>query len=141
VPTSGRPLSLALVAIDHFKRINDHHSHAVGDEALKAVARALQASAREADTVARWGGEEFAVLLPDTVLETARAAAERLRQAVEAIDCSAFAPGLRLAVSIGLASDAGFGHHERLLSRADAALYRAKQEGRNRVCGEGQTTS
>ncbi len=137
---SGRPLCLAVVDIDHFKAINDRWSHAAGDEALKAVAHTLRETARASDTVARWGGEEFALLLPDTELDAALALCERLRLAVQAIDCVGFAPGLRLSVSIGLAGDAGFGHHERLLSRADAALYRAKQEGRNRVCTEQSST-
>lgn len=132
----GRPLCLALIDIDHFKRINDHYSHAAGDEALKAVADTLRSAARASDIVARWGGEEFAVLLPDTELAAGLISAERLRVAIGAIDCAAFAPGRRLAVSIGVASDAGYGSHERLLARADAALYRAKQDGRDRVCGE-----
>lgn len=134
----GAPLCLALIDIDYFKRINDRYSHAAGDEALKAISHALRSQSRGASSVARWGGEEFAVLLPGTQLDAGLAAAERLRGAIEAIDCAAFAPGLKLAASIGVASDAGYGSHERLLARADAALYRAKQSGRNRVCGESE---
>ncbi len=134
---AGIPLCLALIDIDHFKQINDRHSHAAGDTALKAVADCLRQASREIDSVARWGGEEFALLLPGTTLDDASGVAERLRTAIEAIDGDHIAPGLRLTASIGLAADTGHGHHDRLVSRADAVLYRAKQEGRNRVRVDG----
>lgn len=129
------PLCLALLDIDHFKRVNDEWSHAVGDEALKAVAAELRRHFRSIDAVARWGGEEFAILMPYTSLDEARAAAERLRLGVERMDCDGFAPGLKLTVSIGLSSHVGLSHHEKLVSRADAELYKAKQAGRNRTSG------
>ncbi len=137
---SGTPLAFGLLDIDHFKRINDDFSHEVGDEALRRVAEAMRTSLapsneREGIRVARWGGEEFALLFPGMDLAGARAAAERLRLAIEAIDCSGFAPGLRITASIGLAERTGLGHHERLVSRADQRLYEAKHAGRNRVAG------
>jgi len=126
------PLSFGLLDIDHFKRINDGFSHDVGDQALKAVARVMMRELGE-DRVARWGGEEFALLFPDMDLHAATALCEHLRRAIEAIDCRDFAPGLKINVSIGVAERIGLAHHERLVSRADGKLYEAKHTGRNRV--------
>jgi diguanylate cyclase (GGDEF)-like protein len=128
------PLSFALLDIDHFKRINDGFSHDVGDQALKVVARVMVAELGE-DRVARWGGEEFALLFPDTDLAAATALCEGLRRAIEAIDGRDFAPGLKITASIGVAERIGLGHHERLVTRADQKLYEAKHTGRNRVVG------
>lgn len=131
---SGRPLSFALLDIDHFKRVNDDYSHAVGDAALRAVAQLIRGQLRADESVARWGGEEFAILLPDTALEAARTCCERIREAVAALDCEGFAPGLKLTVSIGIAErEPDMMQPERLVSRADAKLYEAKHAGRNRV--------
>lgn len=132
---SGEPLCLALIDIDFFKRINDQCSHAAGDAALRDVALLIREQMRGWDIASRWGGEEFAVLLPRAGLEEARRVCERLRSAIEAHDFGMLQPGLRVTVSIGLASHAGLGHHERLIQRADEALYRAKSSGRNRVEG------
>lgn len=129
------PLCLALMDIDRFKSINDRYSHAVGDEVLKAVAALMRRQCREIDLVSRWGGEEFALLFPNTRPEDARVICERLRQAIESMDLEAIAPELRLTASIGIASHADAPDHDRLVSRADAALYQAKQAGRNRVEG------
>ena len=85
------------------------------------------------ERVARWGGEEFAILFPQASVAEASGQAERLRAAIEAIDCSDFAPGLRITASIGVAERTGLSHHERLVSRADERLYQAKHAGRNRV--------
>ena len=85
------------------------------------------------ERIARWGGEEFALLFPDQDIVSATKSAERLRRAIEAIDCSSFAPGLQITVSIGVAERTGLSHHERLVSRADQKLYDAKKSGRNRV--------
>jgi diguanylate cyclase (GGDEF)-like protein len=132
---SGHSLSVALADLDHFKRINDGYSHAAGDAALRATAMLMRATCRGVDVLARWGGEEFALLFPDTALEEAWRVCERLRQAVESYDCAAFAPGFRLTVSIGVSDMTGLNHHEKLISRADASLYEAKRRGRNQVVG------
>ena len=129
------PLSFALLDIDHFKRINDEYSHAAGDEALRAVAQILKYELEGRGTVARWGGEEFAVLFPNMPVDQARQRCEQLRRAVEALDCSTFAPGCKMALSGGVADRTGLVHHEKLVSRADALLYEAKRAGRNRIHG------
>jgi diguanylate cyclase (GGDEF)-like protein len=140
--TQNKPLSFALLDIDNFKRINDSYSHQAGDTALQAVAAALReelaaCSAEVGATchVARWGGEEFALLLPGLALDDGRAVAERIRAAVEAIDCRSFAPGLIMTGSIGVTDSASCQNHERMVSRADQRLYEAKAAGRNRVMG------
>jgi diguanylate cyclase (GGDEF)-like protein len=132
---SGRRLSVALFDIDEFKRINDGYSHAAGDQALIAVARAMRDELGGLGMLARWGGEEFAVLFEGLPLEEARHRCERLRWAVERLDCSAFAPGWKLTISGGVAERTGLSHYEKLLSRADALLYEAKRAGRNCIRG------
>lgn len=131
---NGTPLAVALCDLDHFKALNDGYSHAAGDAALREVGELIRQSCRVSDVPARWGGEEFALLFPDTTREDAHAICERLRQAVERTDCKAFAPGHRLSISVGVTDRVGLSHHERLISRADAKLYEAKNSGRNRVC-------
>jgi diguanylate cyclase (GGDEF)-like protein len=150
---TGRPFSVVLVDVDHFKRVNDAHGHLVGDRVLVAVAEALRQEVRGKDTVARFGGEEFALLLRDTGPEGAEAVAERCRLRVAAtrtpalatpsvgpLPAAAFlegAPGgdVRVTVSLGVASAprADAPRVEDLLRLADEALYRAKAGGRNRV--------
>ncbi|WP_330946039.1 two-component regulator propeller domain-containing protein [Thermomonas sp. LB-4] len=130
-----RPLCFALFDIDHFKQINDRYSHAAGDQALVAVAHALRDALDGAGMLARWGGEEFAVLFERIPLERAREICEAMRQRVEAIDCSAYAPERRLSVSAGIAERAGAVRIEDLVARADALLYEAKRAGRNRIAG------
>ena len=126
----------ALIAdIDEFKRINDHYSHAAGDLALLAVAHALRDGIGSRGSIARWGGEEFAALFEGMPLEEARLLCEHLRERVQAIDCSAFAPGWSMTMSGGVTERTGLSHHEKLVSRADALLYEAKRAGRNRICG------
>lgn len=132
---SGEPLCLALVDVDHFKRVNDECSHAAGDSALREVAMLIREQCRSSDITSRWGGEEFVLLFPDCGLDESRRVCERLREAVERHDFDSLQAGLRVTVSIGLASHAGLGNHERLIQRADDALYRAKAQGRNRVMG------
>lgn len=131
---AGTTLCIALLDLDHFKRVNDDYSHQAGDAALKALAATMLASCREIDYVARIGGEEFAVVLPQTSPGDALELCERIRLAVERMPCDGFAPGLRLTASIGLAHSDGSKGAPELLAEADAALYRAKQGGRNRVC-------
>ena len=125
---------LAIVDIDHFKRINDEHGHEMGDVALKHVAGRLQSACRGAELPARQGGEEFVVLFENLQLHDAQAAGERLRQAVAQTPFTAGDLVLPLTVSIGMAVlRADDTHFDSLLSRADAALYAAKAAGRNRV--------
>ena len=119
--------------IDHFKQVNDSWSHAVGDRAIKAIADVIRQESRVTDTPARWGGEEFTLLLPDTDLVAAQQMCERLRQAVADYDCHYIAPGLNLTISLGLARAEDVEDEWQLLSGADKALYQAKARGRNRV--------
>ena len=132
---SGKSLSFALIDIDHFKRINDGYSHAAGDRALIEVARLMRDELGALGKLARWGGEEFAVLFEGLALDEARRRCERLRWAVERLDCSGFAPGWKMSISGGVAERTGLAHYERLVSRADALLYEAKRAGRNRIMG------
>ena len=125
-------LCLALLDVDHFKRVNDQLSHAVGDEVLKRVAAVLQQQSRSIDLLARWGGEEFAMLLPDTSLQDAAEVCERLRQKIEKMDLSDIASDLRITISIGLTSNHKLDLSQLLLN-ADHALYQAKREGRNKL--------
>jgi diguanylate cyclase (GGDEF)-like protein len=127
------PLSFALLDIDHFKRINDEYSHAAGDQALREVARVLRGLVDGAGALARWGGEEFGILFPHATVEEARERCERIREAIAAMNCNAFAPGWRMTLSGGVAERTGLAHHEKLVSRADALLYEAKRAGRNRI--------
>lgn len=130
---SGRPLSLLALDLDHFKSINDRFGHQVGDRALIAFVATVRGLLRQADQLGRFGGEEFVVLLPETPAEQALAIAERIRAAVQQ---SATEP--RCTVSIGVASlQDGDGSVDTLLARADAAMYRAKELGRNRVVAAG----
>ena len=135
----GHHFAIAVVDIDHFKRINDRYGHAIGDEVLKAVATAMRAVCRDSDTLGRYGGEEFAVLLQDIGDEHALAAAERLRKAVAGVRVRAGDQYIVPTASVGVAclspQDTGF---ETLLIRADRALYRAKSEGRDRVVMAGE---
>jgi two-component system cell cycle response regulator len=129
------PLSLLLADVDHFKRINDGRGHATGDKVLQGVARVLMRVARKSDFVARWGGEEFVLALPQTSEAGARVAAERVRRAV-ASEVHAAADGgepLQVTVSIGAASSDSPWSIEKLVASADAAMYAAKARGRNRV--------
>ena len=130
---SGRPLLLAQLDIDHFKPINDQHGHATGDRALQAFAGTVRASVRDTDVLARWGGEEFVLMLTDTSADHALELLERIRQAVQALEIAHSAGSLQLTVSIGLAQHLPGDTVEHTLERADQALYRAKALGRNRV--------
>jgi diguanylate cyclase (GGDEF)-like protein len=128
------PLSVAVLDVDHFKLVNDLNGHAVGDEVLKSLCKEGQSLIRESDTFARIGGEEFAVLLPDTNLDVAVVLAERLRQSIAGSKFLLSGSVLNCTISIGLATlkttDASI---EDCMVRADGAMYKAKQNGRNRV--------
>lgn len=127
----AHPLSLIIIDLDHFKAVNDCFGHAAGDEVLKEFASLLRDLARAEDLAARWGGEEFIILLPHTSCEAAAALAERIRIAFET-HCSLAAPRL-LSASFGVAQLCSGDDDRALLQRADEALYRAKEQGRNRV--------
>ncbi|WP_290871321.1 GGDEF domain-containing protein [Aquabacterium sp.] len=129
------PISLILVDIDHFKPLNDTHGHAMGDWALQGVAQALQQGVRDMDLVARWGGEEFLIVLPFADTAAALPVAERLREAIAALRLSQTAEGegLHLTATLGLAELRPDEPHDQGIRRADEALYRGKREGRNRV--------
>lgn len=126
---NGSSVSLVLLDIDHFKRLNDDHGHLTGDAVLKSVANLLDVTSRDGDLAARYGGEEFVVLMPDTDVEVAFAAAERVRSALSRADRD-----LQVTASAGVAT---FPDHaddgEDLIAVADAALYRSKAGGRDRL--------
>ncbi len=132
---NGRPLSVALADLDFFKRVNDLHSHAVGDEVLRIVANILVEGCRGIDMVGRYGGEEFVLVLPEADGEEARQICERLRVAIESVDWASKNAGTKVTMSFGLATLSGETSLERLVAQADAKLYEAKAGGRNRVCG------
>lgn len=127
---TGRPLALLLVDLDHFKAVNDTHGHLAGDQALQSFADLLKNSGRKSDIVCRYGGEEFAVILPECDSDQAFLAAERLREKVSRHDF-----GFPLTVSIGLAVTTMHCRYSptQLLEHADLALYSAKERGRNRT--------
>jgi len=128
------PLSVLLLDVDHFKRINDTHGHPIGDEVLRQVAEAVTENVRPSDFVFRYGGEEFLIVLVETSLRQAATIAERMRQALatKAITASGLEP-FHVTVSIGAAEHGGHPDENYLVKEADDALYRAKQNGRNRV--------
>ena len=128
----GAPLPLLLLDIDHFKRINDEHGHLAGDEVLKQLVNHISQRVRETDILTRWGGEEFALLLPDTSLEGARELAESLRTSVEATELVEGLP--KLTISLGGTRIHTDESPKASFRRADEALYKAKDSGRNKVC-------
>lgn len=133
---AGRPFVLLLVDIDHFKRINDTYGHPTGDHVLRELARLLARRVRDSDTVARFGGEEFAMLLPDTTLSKGERIAEKVRTAVERHALRRNTDPERtihITASVGVAEYQPGERTSDLLDRADVALYRAKHNGRNRV--------
>lgn len=126
-------LLFAMIDVDHFKRVNDHHGHAMGDHVLRVFADALRANVRETDVLARWGGDEFLLLLSDIEPRSAQTLLERTREAIAALPVPNAPPGLRLSMSVGLALHLPHSSHQETLECADQALYAAKDQGRNRV--------
>jgi diguanylate cyclase (GGDEF)-like protein len=129
------PLGIIMIDIDHFKLFNDTHGHAAGDALLRELARFLQNHIRGEDVACRYGGEEFILIMPDTSLETARQRAEQLRQDVKGIhvrDADQSLEGITLSLGAAVYPQHGR-NREDVMRAADAALYRAKQEGRDRV--------
>ncbi len=128
-------LCLVMLDIDYFKRINDQWSHGAGDLVLKRVAELLTQAVTEVDLAARWGGEEFVLLLPEVNLTQGIEVAERLRLMLVATDFSDIALGLKVTASFGVVDNSGYVHYEKMLSKVDSLLYQAKKQGRNQVCG------
>ncbi|MEP7302279.1 MAG: GGDEF domain-containing protein [Caldimonas sp.] len=139
VARAGEPALVLMIDVDHFKKVNDAHGHPAGDGVLRAIAHALHECIRPMDTVARFGGEEFAMILPNCAPSFAQAVAERIRLCVQAMTIPV-APGVdvRVTVSIGGAFAPQWVRSSPLLwvERADQQLYRAKSQGRNRACLE-----
>ncbi|MBO0503507.1 membrane-associated sensor domain-containing protein [Aeromonas veronii] len=134
---SGAPLSLILIDVDYFKRFNDHYGHQVGDMCLKEVAQALNRAVRTpSDLVARYGGEEFVLLLPNTDRQAAASVAQRLQDGLASLQLEHLASDVApwVTVSQGIASTVSGEGASQLLERADQALYRAKESGRNQFC-------
>jgi diguanylate cyclase (GGDEF)-like protein len=131
----GRPLAVLIADLDHFKRINDRHGHAAGDEVLRHAALVLRQSVRSGDFIARYGGEEFVVVAPDCQLAGALAIAERFRAGVADLRIAFHTVTIRLTASVGVAATPDPVRTEPfdLLARADQALYRAKESGRDAV--------
>jgi len=125
-------LSVLMLDIDHFKRINDLYGHNAGDEVLKKIAEHLQEQIRDVDIAARYGGEEFVILMPETDKDTAYMVATRLKESIAQINYSR--PEFKVTVSIGIASAPKDGTTaQELLKQADQAMYLAKRNGKNRV--------
>ncbi len=135
-----RPLSLAMIDIDFFKKVNDTYGHAVGDEVLICVSKMFRESIRATDLAARYGGEEFAVMMPETELSAAVTFAEKIRTLIEATPIPTQAASVSATVSVGVASVPHSRIHtpHELVVAADKALYRAKKNGRHQVQSEGR---
>lgn len=130
---SGQTGVVALADVDHFKRINDSYSHAAGDRVLERVAAILKDGCRKSDFVSRYGGEEFLLYFPDTDASAAERICNLLRVAIEDAGWSDIAPDLAVTISIGVAEIAQGARRRTVLNIADERLYRAKDDGRNRV--------
>ena len=136
---SGKPVSLLMIDLDHFKQVNDTYGHSVGDEVLKEIGQRILRNVRGFDLAARYGGEEFIVVMPDTPVEVALGVADRLceKMATDPMDVSVSRERIRVTLSIGVAVSRGTDTTgESLLEEADKALYEAKRLGRNRVVPE-----
>jgi diguanylate cyclase (GGDEF)-like protein len=130
----SRPLSLIMLDIDHFKLVNDQYGHPTGDDVLKLLADRMQKNVRDIDILARYGGEEFVILLPEIDLADARPVAERLRQAVGDWPFSTDRGEISITISVGATQTGNAPYElEALIAHADAAMYIAKQQGRNCV--------
>lgn len=128
-----RPFTIALADIDHFKRVNDSHSHAIGDKVLSRVSEILTNRCRKTDVVARYGGEEFLLCFPDTRADFAEQICSQIRFAIEKTDWSDIGLGIRLTISFGIAEVGNDSRVTSILSDADTRLYQAKHKGRNRI--------
>ncbi len=129
----GRPFSAAMIDVDHFKRVNDEHGHAVGDDVLRAVVGAIADRLRGSDLLGRWGGEEFVVLLPETDVAAAERVLDRVRGAIAERPIEIDDASIHVTISIGVAEWTGIESLSSLVERADQACYGAKRGGRNRI--------
>jgi len=137
----GKSLSLVMIDVDHFKRFNDSYGHQAGDRVLCGLAQTLRQEARKLDLPARFGGEEFAMILPETSVNEAVQLAERIRKAVETRCFHFEGTDLHVTISVGVAQLGEGEEITALIQRSDAALYASKEGGRNRTCWhDGQTT-
>ncbi len=128
------PISIVIVDIDYFKRINDNWSHIVGDRVICVVANILQQCCDDNQyQVSRWGGEEFTLLMPNKSIEQAQKDCEQLREQIANYDFSSIATNLKITASFGVADSRSVDEYDRLLAKADKALYQAKENGRNRI--------
>jgi diguanylate cyclase (GGDEF)-like protein len=131
--TEGRPLSLVVVDIDHFKKVNDIWGHQAGDQAIAGIGKLIQKMVRGCDTAGRIGGEEFCIAIWNCPNNAAEQLADRIRQAFEGLQHAGLSNDVRLTASFGVATARDGETYEQMFGRADAALYRAKSSGRNRV--------
>jgi diguanylate cyclase (GGDEF)-like protein len=136
---SGRKVSLVMIDIDHFKRVNDEHGHQTGDAVLCATADVLREKCRRSDTVCRFGGEEFLVIIPNGAPDEAVGCAERLRASVEAkrVQSGTFDGNVTISLGVAERTDEMQGIDD-LIAAADQAVYQAKAQGRNRACVDGR---
>ncbi len=125
--------------IDHFKRINDQHTHAIGDQVLQQFAKRCLQNLRAIDILSRYGGEEFVILLPETNLQVAKLIAERLHQSILKSGFLTDVGDLRVTASIGVAESRADESLNDLIQRADTALYKAKENGRNKIIVDDST--
>lgn len=138
----GGSLAFIMADIDHFKKVNDTYGHLVGDRLLREVARTIARECRDTDLPTRYGGEEFAILVPDETAEGAAQLAERCRRKIEEIRLAANHQSLRTTVSFGVADGTGLESPRALIQNADQALYEAKAAGRNTVhCSAGEVAT
>ncbi len=126
----GRPLSMLIIDVDHFKQVNDTHGHQIGDQVLSRLAALLKENTRGSDVLGRWGGEEFLIICPETDSRGIMPLAENLRRCIEG---SPFPIAGRITISIGVSTFATDDSVEKLIQKADKGLYRAKEHGRNQV--------
>ena len=133
---SELPSSVVMIDIDHFKKLNDEYGHSAGDDVIRAVAQLVKKATRETDLCGRYGGEEFAILLPDTPVENVEFLTERIRRLVEKRTVVHEEHEINFTISIGIAGfDTKFKDHMQWLETANQALYKAKLSGRNKVIG------
>jgi diguanylate cyclase (GGDEF)-like protein len=133
VKRNQKPFAMIMIDIDHFKQVNDTHGHDFGDKVLAAVGHGLEKMLRAQDIVARWGGEEFIALLPETDADGAQHVAEKIRKEIAAGRHHLEDISISITVTMGIAMFDGFGSLEDCIKKADHALYVGKKEGRNRV--------